>query len=683
MSGSAQSASTSPSFELTAALLASAMAGVVVWTTAPLLPQFPGASLPWTAHGVALAVLLATRPADRARVSLALAVAVWLGSSLATGLPGRSLASTMMLVGQTVVVVQLYGRIAAGRPPLGAGADYARLLAAILVGCLPLPLIGDAIIRLTDSPISPGFTAGGWWVAAVTSASSLVPILLGAVWLDARQDEIRPLLGAHFAIIAALYLLALADAFLLVGPLGGVIPPIIATLPFLVWAGLRHGIPGYAAVSLLLVVAVLASTLFDVGPFQVFSADLVARDRRAWTYLASLIGPAMIFPVTLAERALAERRTRVALAQLNSIVDASGDLIAAIDRDLTILAVNPSWADEFERVSGVRVERGMRMADALAPLPGEIEGSLALWRRALAGERFVSTREFGDPARLRQEYEITYGPVRDPAGEIVGASQIVRNITERRRREAEQAEARRLESIGRLAGGVAHDFNNLMTAVMGYADLISRSLSSEDPRRADLAEIERAAGRAGELTQQLLAFARRRVIEPQLVDAGALVEGFSRLLAPLIGPEVALVVRSAPGLHRVKVDPTQFEQVVMNLAVNARDAMPGGGRLIIETANAEREGVVGVRLSVRDSGVGMPQEVQARIFEPFFTTKPIGQGTGLGLPTVHGIVHQAGGQIEVESAPGQGTAFHIFFPAAAPMITPMLDGPLPPVPRRP
>ena len=371
----------------------------------------------------------------------------------------------------------------------------------------------------------------------------------------------------------------------------------------------------------------------------------------------------MLFPVGLAERSAAEERARGAHAQLAAILEGSGDLIAAVDRDLVMIAANPAWIEGFDELTGVTVAAGMRMDEVLErALPQDATDSVAYWRRALNGERFTVVRELGDPARRRAEYETTYGPVRDANGELVGASQVVRNVTARRHRDAEEGETRRLESVGRLAGGVAHDFNNLMTAVIGYTELVVATLPKDDPRREDLAQIERAAERAGELTQQLLAFARRRFVEPRIVDLGELVEGFTRLLAPLLGRSVLLTVHTEPGLRRVRIDPTQFEQVLMNLAVNARDAMPGGGRLEIATTNETQNLQKGVRLTVSDSGPGMTTETQARIWEPFFTTKPLGQGTGLGLPTVHGIVHQAGGAITFDTKLGSGSSFYVFLP---------------------
>jgi signal transduction histidine kinase len=212
---------------------------------------------------------------------------------------------------------------------------------------------------------------------------------------------------------------------------------------------------------------------------------------------------------------------------------------------------------------------------------------------------------------------------------------------------------------------VAHDFNNLMTAVGGYAGMVSDSLDENDPRRDDLQEVHRAATRAGELTQQLLAFARRRVIEPQTVDIGELVRGFARMLAPLLGGEIRLTVKIADSLPSVRVDPLQLEQVLVNLAANARDAMPLGGELAISVEPHRLATGDGVRIAVRDTGAGMAPEVLAKIWEPFFTTKPQGKGTGLGLATVHGIMHQAGGDVQAESTVGVGTTIGLLLPVAA------------------
>lgn len=255
-------------------------------------------------------------------------------------------------------------------------------------------------------------------------------------------------------------------------------------------------------------------------------------------------------------------------------------------------------------------------------------------------------------------------------------------ITERRRLEAEHEamqerllQSQRLESIGRLAGGVAHDFNNLLTAIQGYADLASRALPADDPVQPDLAAVRHATDQASALTKQLLAFSRNQELRPALVDLGEVAARAEPLLRRLLGERIALVVEAAPDLWPVLVDPNQLEAIVVNLAVNARDAMESGGRLTIETANVElddeyarthAEVVPGpyAMLAVSDTGTGMDEATLARIFEPFFSTKGPGKGTGLGLATVYGTVRQSGGHISVYSELGRGSTFKVFLPRA-------------------
>jgi len=262
---------------------------------------------------------------------------------------------------------------------------------------------------------------------------------------------------------------------------------------------------------------------------------------------------------------------------------------------------------------------------------------------------------------------------------------IVRDITERRKaeeavaalreREEQLRQAQKIEAIGRLAGGVAHDFNNVLTAIMGYTDLLLDDFRSDDPRRQDLGEIKKAAERAAALTRQLLAFSRKQVLQPVLLDLNAIAAGVEKLLRRLIGDEVEFVLEAAPDLGRVVADPGQIEQVLVNLAVNARDAMPEGGRLTVATRNVDIDADVArryppmtpgryVSLRVSDSGEGIPPDIIPHIFEPFFTTKPQGKGTGLGLATVYGIVKQSEGFIFAENAPGGGATFVVYLPLA-------------------
>jgi signal transduction histidine kinase len=257
----------------------------------------------------------------------------------------------------------------------------------------------------------------------------------------------------------------------------------------------------------------------------------------------------------------------------------------------------------------------------------------------------------------------------DPAvrGVVVNA----RDVTEERRLEEQYRQAQKLESIGRLAGGVAHDFNNMLTVILSCVAGIREAQERGTPvDPEDVQQIQEAGERAREFTAQLLAFARRQVIAPVPLDLNGVVRSSERLLRRVIGEDVELVVRTQPGLWPILCDPAQMEQLLLNLAVNARDAMPRGGRLDVETSNAHVDaGADGasewVHLVFRDSGTGMSKEVRERLFEPFFTTKELGKGTGLGLATVHGIVTQNGGRVLVESEPGVGTTFEIRFPRTA------------------
>jgi len=368
-------------------------------------------------------------------------------------------------------------------------------------------------------------------------------------------------------------------------------------------------------------------------------------------------------------QALARIRLERDHMRLSAAAEQISDAIIFSDVNGRVQYVNAS----FEKMSGwTKAETRGRSACVITG-----RGDEEIWRRLREiarrdGEwhgRIVNHRKDGAPYTT----EVSLSPIRDRGGEVVNFVGILRDITEELEKEERFLQAQKMEAVGRLAGGVAHDFNNILTTITGYVDLLSARVPPGSPPHEELAFIQGAATRAAGLTRQLLAFSRKQVLQPQVLNLNAVLDEVKVMLKPLVRDDVELRIVAEPRLRPVKADPVQLVQVVMNLAVNARDAMPGGGMLTLTTANVELDAEPAeaqpgvrpgsyVRLSVEDTGIGIPVDEQAHVFEPFFTTKPEGKGTGLGLATVYGIVKQSGGHIALWSEPGMGARFEIYLP---------------------
>lgn len=420
---------------------------------------------------------------------------------------------------------------------------------------------------------------------------------------------------------------------------------------------------------------------------DLIEAPLLTKDGRQIPFLMTgvrldISGSSYLLGVGLdiTEHKKSEKALKESYTILKGVLESpKGVVIFALDRKYRYIAFNKNHQQTMKQIWGADIALGDSMLDYIKGHE-DIEKAKQNFDRALSGESFIITEEYGDTDLERRYYEDLYNPIIDEKGMVIGLTLFLTDITDRRRSEEEREmlqaqlnQAQKMESVGRLAGGVAHDFNNMLSVIIGYSELALKETSPENPLYNNLHEIIKAAKRSSELTRQLLAFARKQTVSPKLLDLNETVGSILNMLRRLIGEDIDLTWLPDAGTLPIYIDPSQIDQILTNLCVNARDAISGVGNIIIETHAVtfnkthcpdHSEIMPGeyVQLIISDNGCGMDKETLDKIFEPFFTTKESGKGTGLGLATIYGVIKQNDGHIYVTSKPGQGTSFRIYLP---------------------
>ena len=528
-----------------------------------------------------------------------------------------------------------------------------------------------------------------WWVGHGLGTLIVTPVVF--TWAAAARNW-RHLKPSRIIEASVLVGLLIAAAQIALGPTRGwpVEPGVYITFPLLFWAALRFGPLGAATATAILAAEAIRHTAAGAGPFAIAGTSGPVMATRVYAYISMASISSLIPAAVLEEHRAAREQLWQSNDRYRTVVETASDAILTIDRDSRIRFANSAT----ERIFGYPAQDVIGQ-DLTMLMPAHFRElhKAALARYVATGQKHFSWQGALLTGLHRNGTEI---PLEVSFGELADGGHhfftgIVRDISEKRAAEeahgvleAQYRESQKMDAIGQLAGGIAHDFNNLLTVISGYCELLRDELGPASHHQADLTEIERAAARAASLTRQLLAFSRRQILEPRVLSLSDSLHDMEPMLKRLIGEQIKVLVRTPPDIGHVQADPGQIEQVVLNLAINARDAMPGGGTLLLELTDIvldesytrrhvdAAEGPH-VMLAVSDTGMGMDAATASRVFEPFFTTKPQGKGTGLGLSTVHGIVKQSGGSIEVYSEPGRGTTFKIYLPRVdAPIdVTPL------------
>jgi PAS domain S-box-containing protein len=584
--------------------------------------------------------------------------AVALGSVIADTWAGSPLTNVLCGVAASTGEALTFSLIAGAfqlRHSLARTRDVVVIAGAAAAGALVNATIGMASILLPGWITWSGVptSASMWFLAEFTSVLIVTPLLIS--FERGKGGRAAEVLGVMALVVA------LSGASITFDQ-----PELL--LPGVIWAALRFGPRGAVSASL------FASTATILFAKRLFGDHDTTDMLSTQAFIAVTAVTNLFFATVTAQlRSSTEERERLRLSEqavkkLAAIVEQSPAAIIRADTDMRV----DSWNAAAERLFGYTAEEMMgNPVSKITPPERKLE-VLTHVDKLLAGDSIQVETERMTKTGERVPLAMTISPLRGDDGEILGAASWSTDLTAtlRAREEREQLEERlhqsqRLETVGQLAGGIAHDFNNLLAVILNCTDFVRDGLPEDSDVREDVEEITRAAERAATLTKQLLVFSRRDTVRPDVLDVNHVVEDAQTLLARTLGEDVELSVRLGESLGPIYADRGKMEQVLMNLVVNARDAMPDGGSLTIETAALELDSGPHVRLEVADTGRGMPPEVVEKAFEPFFTTKEKGRGTGLGLATVYGIVTEAGGHIAIRSEEGRGTAFAIHLPVVS------------------
>jgi len=628
----------------------------------------PSISPVWPPTGLAVAALVILGPGYWP--------AILLGAFLAnatTSIPILAAAGIACGNATEATVAAYLFRSQAGQHPALDDLLSVRTLVGVAapVGALASATIGVTSLWLAGLVSGSGVWSALslWWAGDYLGALVVAPVFL--TWAGPAGAPIGRRTALELSLLVGGAVLATMAMFGSLLPASLLAPAQYPYLlfPFVIGAALRFGPRGASLLTMTVATLAIGYTVWGGGPFVMQTVPSTDAALLLYIGILAITGLSLGPATTRHERA--ERALREANEHLAAVIQSSPLAIYTLDPRSTVL----TWNRAAEALYGWQAAE--LIGRPLPTIGHDVEDHGRLRDRVLRGESLRGvevTRRRKDGTSVN--ISLSVAPLHDAAGRVTGMLSLAADVTEMRQLEVQYRQAQKMEAVGRLAGGIAHDFNNLLTAIIGTTALVLEDLGLESRARLDIQEIEKAAKRAAGLTRQLLIFSRQQVLEPRALDLNALVGNLEKMLHRLIGEDIELRTKQATALGAVRADPGQLEQAIVNLVVNARDAMPQGGRLTIETADVEldRGYVAGhvptqpgpyVLLAISDTGVGMDGATKARLFEPFFTTKEPGRGTGLGLATVYGIVKQSGGYIWTYSELGHGTTFKIYLPRVA------------------